>query len=267
MACHEGMSVNTDLYVFRESTGELIVELNGLPEGAGDGGDLTENGDYFTYYAYRYGHAGLRCAGLQGFNLFEPIDAIKSMLTFVAVPANYANRNCGRTFSRIIPDTGDWSGATPGTGTPLRGYLRADSTVNEFGLTAATRIDDAYERLMRALAGYNGQTGINRPWAIMLAGSVPSKATRNRNYAIDVMRRFGVPARTYIWRGGDYPNFTTDDEGQQIPHPNAGEEWCFAYGEREWRDEVTYNHALDETERHANNRPRDGDVARRSQCQ
>jgi hypothetical protein len=205
-----------------------------VTEGGGD--EVGSMGFSQIKYAYRYGHAGLRCAGLQGFNLFEPIDAIKSMLTFVAVPANYANRNCGRTFSRIIPDTGDWSGATPGAGTSLRGYLRADSTVNAFGLTAATRIDDAYERLMRALAGYNGQTGINRPWAIMLAGSVPSKATRNRNYAIDVMRRFGVPARTYIWRGGDYPNFTTDDEGQQISHPNAGEEWCFAYGEREWRN-------------------------------
>jgi hypothetical protein len=41
--------VNTDLYVFHESTGELIVELNGMPDGIGDGRDLTEDGDYFTY--------------------------------------------------------------------------------------------------------------------------------------------------------------------------------------------------------------------------
>jgi predicted AlkP superfamily pyrophosphatase or phosphodiesterase len=41
--------VNTDLYVFRESTGELIVELNGMPNGIGDGEDLTENGDYFSF--------------------------------------------------------------------------------------------------------------------------------------------------------------------------------------------------------------------------
>tara|TARA_R110002073_G_scaffold45053_2_gene124659 strand:+ start:117683 stop:124189 length:6507 start_codon:yes stop_codon:yes gene_type:complete len=41
--------VNTDLYVFQESTGELIVELNGMPDGIGDGRDLTGDGDYFTY--------------------------------------------------------------------------------------------------------------------------------------------------------------------------------------------------------------------------
>jgi|GEM_PF-5327986 len=33
-------------------------------------------------YAYRYGAANLRCAELINYNLFDPEDAIQSMLTF-----------------------------------------------------------------------------------------------------------------------------------------------------------------------------------------
>lgn len=46
----------------------------------------------------------------------------------------------------------------------------------------------------------------------------------NRRYAMDIRERFGLEGRTYIWRGGVYP----------AGHEQAGQEWCFAYGEREW---------------------------------
>jgi hypothetical protein len=67
-----------------------------------------------------------------------------------------------------------------------------------------------------------------------------------------------LPYVTYVWPGAHHPP----------GHPQAGQpQWCFAYGEREWRAGIAYNQARDETERHVNNRPRAGDVDRRSACQ
>lgn len=73
----------------------------------------------------------------------------------------------------------------------------------------------------------------------MLTASLPTSATsvtRNRTYAIEVMRRYGIPARTYIWKGGTYA----------APDPRAGQDWCFAYGEKEWVDGKKFNKAKED---------------------
>lgn len=48
--------------------------------------------------------------------------------------------------------------------------------------------------------------------------------------------------RTYIWKGGKYPKYEMDAEGnvkkdaadQPILHPKSEQDWCFAYGESDW---------------------------------
>jgi len=51
---------------------------------------------------------------------------------------------------------------------------------------------------------------------------------------VKVRETFGLPKRTYIWKGGTYPADLTDENGN--PDPKAGTEWCFKYGEEEWMD-------------------------------
>jgi hypothetical protein len=67
-------------------------------------------------------------------------------------------------------------------------------------------------------------------------------------YSIDIRnKRFGLPYRQYIWKGGKNPvdmpildsNYNPEKEMDGTPdkiHPYAGKDWCFAYGEREWRN-------------------------------
>jgi hypothetical protein len=62
-------------------------------------------------------------------------------------------------------------------------------------------------------------------------------------YVIEIKERF-IPhnLRTYIWEGDPIPlqipdaNFEGDGDPPMIdnPDPNAGQTWCFEYGEEEW---------------------------------
>ena len=149
------------------------------------------------------------------------------MVAFVSANTNAANNNCKRGFHYGFNADGNWLNLQSGNAN-LVGYRQG--VQGAITAMAVDRVDDAYERLMKAIAVYNGGTGTGSTWGNMLTATLPTSptsATNNRTYAIDVMRRYGVPdgipARTYIWVGGQFgPN-----------HAQPGQDWCFAYGERE----------------------------------
>jgi hypothetical protein len=90
------------------------------------------------------------------------------------------------------------------------GEIRFDNLAH---LDLIDPIDDEYELLAKAIGSYNGGTGMHdHTWANMLRVTNPGLDDKgkpkmgtghsNKTYALQVLRRFGAPARTYIWRGG-----------------------------------------------------------------
>ena len=82
-----------------------------------------------------------------------------------------------------------------------------------------------YKRLARGIARYNTSTSnINISWPDIMRDRTLSNC-HACEYSRDVRNtRFGLPYRQYILLGGSYP----------VGDVNAGQELCFAYGEREW---------------------------------
>src|SRR5690625_3158917 len=127
-----------------------------------------------------------------------------------------------------------------------------------------------YERLAKAIGEYNGATTILRGWPgngdadhvlpqglswpeILKHSTRPSEIKNSHEsgecyscaYSIKVRNEaFGLTPRAYIWHGGTYddemPLLTEDgtpqldENGELILAPRAGQDWCFAFGEREW---------------------------------
>ena len=114
----------------------------------------------------------------------------------------------------------------------LRGYRHCNdvATCNAAAITAVNTVaDDRYELLARAIARYNRNTGnVGVSWPDIMRGAADSNGNvcgLPCTYSIDVKNvRLGIPYRQYIWLGGTFP----------ATHVNAGQEWCFAYGEAEW---------------------------------
>ena len=57
----------------------------------------------------------------------------------------------------------------------------------------------------------------------------------------------GLPHRTYIWYGGVW-----DDD---VDADFAGEDWCFAYGESQWRRGVSFDDVIDAVDPPIGERP------------
>lgn len=84
----------------------------------------------------------------------------------------------------------------------------------------------------------------DRPWAGFLkyrkSGEVKNTSSYCHacRYSIEVrnggsaVHGLGLTHRIYIWKGDKYP--ATLPTG--LPHPKANQDWCFAYGEKEWVD-------------------------------
>jgi hypothetical protein len=73
----------------------------------------------------------------------------------------------------------------------------------------------------------------------------------------------GLPSRQYVWFGGKWPKYETDDEGniktdvsgQPILHSKSEQDWCFAYGEGEWMSGENWNSIKKNAENFANGLP------------
>ncbi|RFA24233.1 hypothetical protein CAI21_22445, partial [Alkalilimnicola ehrlichii] len=150
--------------------------------------------------------------------------------------------SCGRSF-RLAFRSESYSGTFHSPADTLLHSMRTGSVIEAVENGAHT--DDTYELLAKAIGGYNQGAGIfdgSRSWVEWLIQPFSELGTARRTamrYAIDIMHspqhQLGMPYRAYIWRGGTYP------EG----HEQAGGEWCFAYGEREWMAGSTWEETRD----------------------
>ena len=131
--------------------------------------------------------------------------------------------------------------------------------------------EDAYDTLSKAIAFYNGETIVREwpgnSWPETLKNTVVTTTSSQQNgdagngqrycfscrYSILVREHFGLPKRQYIWQGGMYPPILMnadgtpqlDADGNSIPHPQAGQPWCFGYGESEWIGGTTWQSVHD----------------------
>jgi len=110
---------------------------------------------------------------------------------------------------------------------------------------------DAYEKLAAAITVYNGGKHVSgryrRSWPSVLKkldheiqGGNDVNSCHSCKYSINMRKAiFGTSfLREYIWAGGVTPAIIEGGAGEppMIPNPapNAGKEWCFAYGEADW---------------------------------
>lgn len=153
---------------------------------------------------------------------------------------------------------------------------------NAGAISNANHTDDNYEKLAKGIGGYNqGQgtfLGNSAAWAGLLTRTTNTDAQDKAiRYAIRIMHNEHFPFgyRTYIWRGGTYPPVLLNNEGEPqldtngspIPHPQAGDIWCFAYGESEWLVGTKYEDLKTETTRYAEGHPKTGDHDARVACE
>ena len=170
---------------------------------------------------------------------------------------------CGSSFWFAFYSTG--RGTARVYGDPdLRGYRHGDGVVTQIetsndrdqecnGANPPASCEGDYERLAKAIGEYNGAADILRSWVVVddprtvIRGLSWPEILRHAHYAglsggndggiggtgacyscgysVNIRTaadRFDMTPRTYIWLGGVHPQ----------EHPQAGQEWCFAYGER-----------------------------------
>lgn len=83
------------------------------------------------------------------------------------------------------------------------------------------------------------------------------------------------PAGNISGRGGAYPPVLLNNDGEPqldssgnpIPHPQAGQAWCMAYGEEEWLAGTNFDVLKTETTRYAEGHPQTGDHDARINCE
>lgn len=139
--------------------------------------------------------------------------------------------------------------------TELRGYRHESGAIKPI---TATDDEDIYELLAKGIGAYNGGAGFievgagkKHSWPELLATTKDTKKAKNNNglcfscgYTIKIRNEnYGLPYRTYIWKGEGYDVDLKLSDGI-TPDPNAGKEWCFAYGEKEWVDGKSWSTAL-----------------------
>lgn len=138
------------------------------------------------------------------------------------------------TDTGVITQVGGNGTAQAGDVSDLRGFKHHTNAAVAIGAN-----DDNYDVLAKAVMGYNSGEGYadDYTWAKYLKFK-EYNATSNRNaepvchscrYNIEVREKlFGHDnLRTFIWFGGMYPANYPDAT-------LAGQDYCFAYGEKEW---------------------------------
>jgi len=241
--------------------------------GADEMGSMSFNQ---VLYRYRYGSTPCTVHYESGLNYYHPRDNMKGFMLHLG-----AQRTVG---AEQVNCPGGFDSAY-GSGTAsLIDYERAELVGYQQGETAVVALDESasendYELLARAIGSYNGGlnfwTGLSWPELLVRSSYTPVAERANNfpaegggecsscTYVLDIFERYGLPMRTYIWHGGTYddemPLLTEDgtpqldENGERILDPRAGQEWCFAYGEREWME----SNAFEEIQENA-----EGNIAR-----
>ncbi|WP_394168596.1 hypothetical protein [Saccharospirillum alexandrii] len=178
-----------------------------------------------------------------------------------------SRQGCGDSFWRaFVVDPNDDDGRTRYAGSYVSSggvTLRRIETGGESTIIAGgVHNDDVYERLAKALGGYNQGSpqfsrGQGNSWLNHLIDiSNPSSATFVRysrleepspaqkkymarskamDYAMTIMHddnKLSLPSRSYIFEGGAYADDLVLENG--APDPRAGQVWCFDYSESHW---------------------------------
>jgi hypothetical protein len=216
---------------------------------------MNEGGDRYASlsfsqlrYEYRYGSKPCAAHKEAGLNLYSPKDNIKSFVIHTSSD-HKASSSTETCLGGMYKSFGDKAFLLKHRKTiiagqdtnDLMGYRHGSGTINPVSVTS---IEDEYEGLAKAIAAYNaGPSYIaDRPWAGFLkyrkSGEVKNTSSYCHacRYSIEVrnggsaVHGLGLTHRTYIWKGDKYP--ATLPSG--LPHPKANQDWCFAYGEKEW---------------------------------
>ncbi len=213
-----------------------------MTEGSGD--ELGSLSFSQVLFRYRYGKASCIAHRNSGLNFYDPADNMKSFAVHLNA-AKTALGSCQGEFNKVYGE--GQTGKTYANVTDLKGYIQGDST-----LKSLSTLEDDYETLARAIGGYNGGGFYGaKSWPELIkTKKFTTVATRSNSgencssctYSINVRnQRFGLPYRTYVWKGGDT---LQDTNGNNVQ--DAGEAkvpWCFAYGEKEWLTPDTFTKA------------------------
>ena len=212
-------------------------------------GNLRDGARCYHVSAYTKDDSG----ALSAINHYDPSINIMAMAAFAAGKPG----DCGRSFYKAFVNHPENPLASRDPKNPSVSYTATHQqegaiirgmktgTVNE--TITGTYKDDTYDQLKKAIGAYNQGQGIfdtSTSWSELLLTETYKPAANKKDktvvtamkYAMEILqnpaRGIGLPKRTYIWEGGNYPADLTDEAGN--PDPKAGTEWCFAYGEEEW---------------------------------
>jgi hypothetical protein len=235
----------------------------------------------------RYSDAPCTVQKRAGLNYYHPEENLKGFVVQTASDRTLGKDDigCGGGFWFAYQSDGHGMRRVYGDNT-LTGYRHGVGAVHAVTTTnnknqmcqKATRpaaCEDSYDTLAKAIAFYNGETIVrNWPgnsWPEMLKKTVVTTIASqqgvsagtgtlvycfNCRYSILVREHFGLPKRTYIWKGADsggsqdvngdgtiadVPATETSPAVQETNRPDVP--WCFAYGESEWVSGATYAQA------------------------
>lgn len=221
-----------------------------ISEGSAD--EVGSFGFNQLWFAYAYGQR-TNCNQFNDVNLYHPENNLLGFAVWSGVT------QCGGSMYRAFHTNRYVVQNALVTANRLVGYTcTEDSSGNPVTNGICTYAPDNYERLLKGLIGYNA--GANaarlRDCSIpeMLAGGVTRNGTNCQStrvngegldYGLTILHgtvppaptdpnKLSLPYRSFIWVGARYPAI---DPVTGQPHPQAGQpEWCFAYGEEEWRN-------------------------------
>jgi hypothetical protein len=210
----------------------------------GDGDEWASIGLNQLLFQYVYG-AAQRC-DLSTYNNFRVDQNIAAFAHYVTNTDD--DLVCDDTLSEIFDgDTADilsYNNATAfDNGMPrLRGFYRLNGQITWVDINAEYE-DDDYDKLSKAILGYNaGRGALTRgSWFGFLMNLSPTSVLKRSNlgngarpyhafeYSIKVKRRAGLRLRSYVleWQ-------VDDAEGASSEQYNAGDIFCFEYSEQEW---------------------------------
>ncbi|PHR85819.1 MAG: hypothetical protein COA78_38780, partial [Blastopirellula sp.] len=209
----------------------------------GDGDEYGSMGFNQLLFQYVYGSAQ-RC-DLNTYNNFSPAENISAFTHYTSNVDE--DDECDDTLRRLfVSDQGELSfnNATAfATGLPkVRGFYRVAGNITNVA-EAVSRNDDNYEKLGKAILGYNaGRGAINwNSWVGFLLDLTPVATEKSSNdsnearpfhafeYAIKVKRTAGLLLRTYIleWQ-------VTAEQAAASTLYTVGQTFCFTYSENEW---------------------------------
>lgn len=218
-----------------------------ITEGGGD--EYGSIGFNQILFQYSYGANKDNC--VDGMNMMDPSENLRAFGLFTSItnaPGNDPPRNCDRPLWHIFANNeyilnyNNQTDAFPVSTLPrLRGYYRSAGNISWIG-SADTYHDDKYDRLSKAIMGYNaGQSKMGSDsWLKLLLRVAPVRGYKSSNtyerpahgiqYSINVKNvRAGMRYKTFRleWQ-------VSAQEAETSVLFFEGDTFCFDYSEMDW---------------------------------